>query len=270
MEPLQLKKRCLGGDPKDPPLVILHGMLGSSRNWATAGTDLASGYHVWAVDLRNHGSSPHHPLHTYEAMAADLEGLRREMDWETMVLLGHSMGGKAAMRYACDNPKRVSALIVVDISPVDHKPYHAVELAALKDLPLPAIGTRKEADELLSKAVPDWAMRQFLLTNLRRSADGWQWQVNLEALTGHLADLARSPLSSGDSYLGPTLFVRGGQSDFVPDEDIPQAREYFPNSQWQTIPQAGHNVHVEARPDFARMVTAFLQEAKEGGASSER
>ncbi|MCC5790638.1 MAG: alpha/beta fold hydrolase [Opitutales bacterium] len=260
MEPLSLQGRCLGGQPEDPTLVILHGMLGSSRNWATVGPALAKGFQVWALDLRNHGSSPHSPVHSYEAMKVDLETFRVAMGWEKIVLLGHSMGGKAAMRYAVDYPERVSKLMIVDIGPGDHDPYHAREVEALAALPLQCLENRREADEILARDVPDWAMRQFLLTNLRRRGKVWEWQVNLPVLQNNLVFLAQSPMTSGDRFFEPTLLVRGAESTFVSDAEVELAKTYFPELEAVTIPRAGHNVHVENKEAFVAAVRGFLED----------
>ena len=258
MESLQLEARCLGGEPQDPPLVILHGMLGSSRNWATAGADLARGFQVWALDLRNHGNSPHHPEHSYTAMAADLEAFRVQKGWPKMALLGHSMGGKTAMRYAVDHPEVVTRLAILDIGPGDHDPYHAREIEALVNLPLERIENRKVAEELLSERVQDWAMRQFLLTNLRRREGVWGWQVNLPALQKNLISLAKSPLLGGERFIGPTQLIRGANSTFVSNDEVALAKEFFPALEEVTISRAGHNVHVENKVDFVKEVLRFL------------
>ncbi|MCH8473698.1 MAG: alpha/beta fold hydrolase [Opitutales bacterium] len=259
MKPLSLAARCLGGPGQGPPLVILHGMLGSSRNWATAGAELAGRYQVWVLDLRNHGSSPHDPVHSYEAMSADLEAFRVEQGWSQMVLLGHSMGGKASMRYAVDHPERVSTLVIVDIGPGDHDPYHAREVEALAGLPLPLLQNRREADEILAKDISDWAMRQFLLTNLRRRGKAWEWQVNLPVLRENLVSLAKSPLASEDRFKGPTLLVRGAESTFVSEAEVQLAEKYFPALKAITIPAAGHNVHVDNKGAFVQAVRGFLE-----------
>lgn len=226
----------------------------------TAGAELAKGYQVWALDLRNHGSSPHHPEHSYPALAADLEAFREQKGWAEFVLLGHSMGGKTAMRYAVDHPEKVARLIILDIGPGDHAPYHAREIEALAKLPLSTIKTRKDAEDLLAETVQDWAMRQFLLTNLKRQGQEWGWQVNLAALQANLFSLAKSPLAETERFHGPTLLIRGEKSSFVSDAEVTLAKTFFPALKEKTIPHAGHNAHVENKPAFVETVHSFLAE----------
>jgi pimeloyl-ACP methyl ester carboxylesterase len=252
---VQLFHRDFGG-AGNPPLVILHGMLGSSRNWQTTGRDLAERFHVRALDLRNHGDSPHAPEMTYAAMVADVLGWLHEQGLERVTLMGHSMGGKVAMQLACRHPEKVADLIVVDIAPRDYRwAAHREEFAALNELDLGTLVSRAAAEKALESRVPDWGMRKFLLTNLTRDADGpWRWSVNLPALTAALPALESSSLVPTDRFVGPALFIAGGKSRYVEAVDHATIRRHFPAARIKVIPTAGHNPHIEAREAFVALV----------------
>lgn len=251
---MKLAHRHLGGEGK-PPLVLLHGLLGSSRNWIATGKDLAARYSVFAVDLRNHGDSPHDDDVGFPALAADVLAFLDDHELDRVRLLGHSLGGKAAMRVAVDDPARVEALVVVDIAPKDYAPYRLRDFEAMAALPLKELSSRKDADERLAEAVPDWAYRQFLLTNLTRDpAGGFRWAVNLRALLEGMGDMRVNPLAPGETHAGPTTFILGGKSRFVQEEDHAAIRAHFPAARIETIPGAGHNPHMDAREAFLALV----------------
>ncbi|HEY5079939.1 MAG TPA: alpha/beta fold hydrolase, partial [Opitutaceae bacterium] len=174
-----------------PPVVILHGMLGSSRNWQTVGADLAASRRVYALDLRNHGMSPHSEAMSYGAMAQDVRAWMDAHAVGPAEFIGHSMGGKVAMLLACGSPERVSRLVVVDIAPRQYRwAAHRAEFAAMQELDLAGLKTRAEAEMRMEGRVPDWAMRKFITTNLERVPHGgWRWQVNLAALVASLPQL---------------------------------------------------------------------------------
>ncbi len=247
--------RDLGGAGR-PPIVLLHGFLGSSRNWQTAGAGLASRYHVCALDLRNHGRSPHASEMTHETLAADVLAWMDAQGFARAALLGHSLGGKVAMRLACRNPGRVERLIVVDIAPKAYpEQAQRIEIEAMTGLPLDELGSRADAERRLEGRVKDWAMRKFLTTNLERDAHGkWRWIVNLAVLAAALPDLVGNPVGPDDRYDGPTLFILGGRSSFVSAEDHAAIRRHFPAAQIETLPDSGHNPHLEAREAFVELV----------------
>ncbi len=270
IEPVELNARELGGAGK-PPLVLLHGLLGSARNWQTAGAGLADGVigaeggmdggrNVWALDLRNHGRSPWSPLMSYEAMAVDVLAWLDARGLGTVDLMGHSMGGKVAMRLACRHPGRVRRLVVVDIAPKDYLSHgHRAEFAAMNELRLETLQSRGEAEMKMEGRVPDWGMRKFLTTNLERGEDGaWRWTVNLPVLTAALPEVERNPLADEERFAGLTLFIRGGRSRYVKDEDLGQIAWRFPASRVETIAAAGHNPHMETRAEFCAAVGGFL------------
>jgi esterase len=265
---IELVARELGGAGK-PPLVLLHGLLGSGRNWQTVGAGLAEvadGRNVWALDLRNHGKSPWHDVMTYDAMAADVLAWLDARGWGRIDLMGHSMGGKVAMALACRRPERVGRLVVVDIAPKGYLSHgHRAEFAAMNELRLDELRSRGEAEMKFEARVPDWAMRKFLTTNLERGEDGaWKWTVNLPVLTAALPALEASPLDgleagrAPETFAGPVLVVRGGKSRYVTDEDAGRITEHFPAARVATIAMAGHNPHMETRAEFCAEVGAFL------------
>ncbi len=246
--------RDLGGAGR-PPLVIVHGFLGSSRNWQTAGAGLAAHFHVLALDLRNHGCSPHAPEMTYTAMLADVLAWMDAQGLARAALLGHSMGGKLAMRVACRHPERVDRLFVVDIAPKEY-PGRAqrAELAAMNELRLDELHSRAEAELRLEARVDNRAMRKFLTTNLERDDDGWRWTVNLPVLTAALPDLVKNPLDPADRFDGPAHFILGGRSGFVQAGDHAAIHRHFPSVRITVMPDSGHNPHLEARAAFLALV----------------
>jgi pimeloyl-ACP methyl ester carboxylesterase len=256
---MNLFHRDLGGEGK-PPLVVLHGLLGSSRNWTTAGADLAKIRHVLAPDLRNHGSSPHAAEHTYAAMEADVLETLSALGVDRFDLIGHSMGGKGAMHIACNNPDRIASLIAVDIAPRSYRlDEHAPQFAAMNALRPETLATRQETENALLAAVGDLGTAKFLATNLdRREAGGFQWRINLPVLTAAVATLGKSPLAPTDRFDGPSVFIAGDDSNYVREIDGEPISAHFPNATIHRIPGAGHNPHIDSRAAFVAAVTEFL------------
>lgn len=252
---LALASRELGGSGS-PALVVLHGLLGSSRNWQSAGAALAArGPRVVALDLRNHGESPWADDCGFGAMAGDVADWLDRAGLGSVHLVGHSLGGKVAMRLAAEQPGRVARLTVVDIAPRAYPGRLRVEFEAMRRLDLAALRTRRDADQALSELVPDWALRQFILTNLGQSADSrWEWKVNRAALELSLPGLLADPLLPGQSFAGPCRLIRGGLSDYVRDEDLPAFAARFPRLDVVTLPGSGHNPHFDARSGFVDAV----------------
>lgn len=259
---IPLFSRALGSsDTADsaskPSLILLHGLLGSSRNWQTAGTDLASRYRVFALDLRNHGRSPHAAEMTYAAMMDDVLAWMDAQAIAQTTLLGHSMGGKVAMLLACRHPDRVARLIVVDIAPKDYTAAaHRAEFAAMNELDLRTLASRGEAELRFETRIAEWSMRKFLATNLERdeTTQSWKWLINLPVLTETLPQIESNPLTEYDAFAGPTELINGGRSPYVLREDWPTIQRHFPAAKSTLLSESGHNPHMETREAFVRAV----------------
>lgn len=237
-------------------MLVLHGLLGSSRNWQTTGRDLAGRFHVLAPDARNHGRSPHAEEMSIEAMVADTLAWMEAQQIGRATFVGHSMGGKTAMLLACRQPARVERLVVVDVAPRDYSwQGHRAEFAAMNELRLDNLQSRQEAEMRFEGRVPDLGMRKFLATNLARGEDGrWQWAVNLPALTAALPRLEKDSLADDDRFDGPTLFIVGGKSRYVTEDDHAKIRRHFPQVKFAVLAESGHNPHMDAREAFVRAV----------------
>lgn len=245
------------------PLVILHGLFGTLDNWQTLARQWAEQFRVILVDLRNHGRSPHAPEHTYAVMAEDVRGLFDQLQLPAdTTLMGHSMGGKVAMRFALDYPERLSKLIVVDIAPRHSDMEHQDDIVeGLNAVDFTTIQDRQQADTELAKHIRSVGVRQFLLKNLyRREDNSFAWRINLPVLTAGLAAIGEE-ITAAQPFLKPALFVRGGKSDYVTTEDkLHGIPALFPNSQVETIVDAGHWVHAEKPQEVFELVTAFVNQ----------
>jgi len=243
-----------------PPLVILHGLLGANGNWHTLSrTTFREVARVYAVDQRNHGRSPHAGQIDYPTLAEDL---RRFIDRQGLVpahLMGHSMGGKTAMQAALSYPDRVDRLIVVDMAPRAYPPEHKPLLEALARIDPTAYESRDSIDEVLAEDVPSWRIRQFLLKNLDYDGETYTWKMNLDALRTHYDELIAA-IPGSRTFDGPTLFIRGEDSNYVTDDDRDEIQERFPAAELVTIDGAGHWVHADAPEAFAEVVVDFLTE----------
>lgn len=237
-------------------MIVLHGLLGSSRNWLSTGRDLAKHFHVFALDARNHGKSPHTPEMTYEVMMNDI------LDWMDVqglaraTLVGHSMGGKTGMLLACRHPERVKRLVVVDITPKDYFwVAHRGEFGAMTELDLASLTSRSEAELRFEARVPHLGMRKFLSTNLERGDDGsWRWQINLPVLAESLPIMEKNSLQPDDRYAGPALFVLGGRSRYAESGDHALIQRHFPSVQIEVIADSGHNPHMDQRAEFVKLL----------------
>ncbi len=245
----------LGGAGK-PVMIVLHGMLGSSRNWQTTGRDFTAHFHVYALDARNHGKSPHASEMNYDVMMDDILRWMDAQGIEKATFVAHSMGGKTAMALACRHPARVERLIVVDIAPKNyHWVAHRAEFAAMNELDLANLQSRQEAEMKFEARVDDFGMRKFLSTNLDRTSEGgWRWIVNLPVLTAALPTLEGNSLRPDDRYEGDVLFIVGGRSQYVQTADEPSILQHFPRARIERIAGSGHNPHMEKREEFVRLV----------------
>jgi pimeloyl-ACP methyl ester carboxylesterase len=247
-----------------PSFIIMHGLYGSSDNWVTVARTLSSHFEVWLPDLRNHGRSPHSQEHNYRLMAEDLLEFMNEHSIEKSIVLGHSMGGKAAMRFAYLYPERLSHLIVLDIAP---KSYmfsinqtsdalnHKSILETMLNFDFSGMSSREFVEQKLSESIQNMEIRQFLLKNVKRRIDNtFGWIINVPALHANLYHIldgfTGENNSLGDPIISfPVLFMKGGNSDYIELDDLELIRRIFPYSDFVTIPDAGHWLHVE-KPDL--------------------
>jgi esterase len=242
-----------------PPVVILHGLLGSARNWSTFAKELAGTRRVFALDLRNHGSSPWADQMTYAQMAEDVRAFMARQGLPTAAVVGHSMGGKVAMCLALAHGQQVERLVVVDVAPVAYQRSFNAYVGAMRGLDLSRISRRAEADALLAEQIDDPGVRGFLLQNLVVGEAGVAWRVPLQALADNMPDLVGFPETpESERFEGPTLFVSGGRSDYVRSEHHAKILRMFPNAQFAVIPGAGHWVQAEAPQKFLEAVGTFL------------
>lgn len=241
------------------PLVILHGLFGSLDNWMTLGKKFSKHHQVILVDQRNHGQSFHDDVFNYEAMADDLKSLLSHLNIEECALLGHSLGGKTAMEFASHYDEKVSRLIVADISPRYYEVHHHNIIKAFYSVPVDQLTSRKEADELLSEKIPEFGIRQFLLKNLDRTKNGFVWKMNLDVIASKIEEVGRG-LNQNAKFDRPTMFVRGGASDYIKDNDFNLIHSIFTQSRIETIAGAGHWLHAEKPDAFYEIVSEFLKE----------
>ena len=241
------------------PFIILHGFLGMSDNWKTLGNKFAeNNYQVHLIDQRNHGRSFHDDEFNYEVLVEDLKQYFDHHQLNSVILLGHSMGGKTAMLFATLYPKMVSKLIVADISPRFYPIHHDQILEGLSSLDFDALKSRTEADKVLSHYVSDFGTRQFLLKNLYWVEKGkLGLRMNLEVLKNNVEEVGEA-LPISNTFSGDTLFLRGDKSEYIALNDAALIKMQFPNSTIETIAKAGHWLHAENPDDFYDSVMRFL------------
>jgi len=241
------------------PLIILHGLFGMSDNWMGIARKIAEKHNVYIPDQRNHGRSPHHYEFNYRVLLEDLEEFVNSKNMDRVTILGHSLGGKIGMLYAFNHPERLNKLVVVDIAPKNYdRPLFRTFLKQLLSIDLRGLKTRGEADKRLAEKISDSAIRQFLLKNLYKDDNqNFQWRINLMSLFTNINAILGAEDIQG-SWNGPTLFVRGGQSDYITDKDFPEIKELFPKAEIETIPSATHWVHSDAPDAFCNILRNFL------------
>jgi esterase len=253
-----------------PPVVLLHGLFGAARNFGTIQRALTANFKVVALDMRNHGDSAHGDDMRYVTLAADVQETLESLGIGQAAIIGHSMGGKAAMALALTFPPSVGRLLVADIAPVAYEHGNRAIADAMRAIPLAASLTRQQADGALTEAVPRPDIRAFLLQNLRLGTDP-HWRIGLSEIAAAIPDLegwddylaantvpgaATSPMT----YPGPTLFVTGANSEYVLPEHRPIIRQRFPNARFVAIKHAGHWVHADNPAGFLSVLEAFLRD----------
>lgn len=242
------------------PLIILHGLFGSSDNWLSIARELESRFKVYLVDQRNHGDSPHSDEFTYAAMAADIKEFVEEHALEKPVLMGHSMGGKTAMTFAVTYPELLKKLVVVDIAPRYYPVHHDRILEGLQSIDVDNLQSRREADKALAAYVPELGVRQFLLKNLGRSGKGgYEWKINLPVISGQIENVGEAIGEEG-RFEKPVFFINGEKSGYINRErDEPLIQRIFPKAKIETIAGAGHWVHAEKPAAVVEKVRTFME-----------
>ncbi len=242
-----------------PPIVILHGLFGSARNWHTIAKQLESTHRVYALDLRNHGNSPWHDSITYRDLADDVRGFIEQHNLEQAVVIGHSMGGKTAMLLALQYQELVGTLVVVDIAPVPYQHSFIQYVQAMQGLNLSGLSRRDDADEALSDDVPEPGARAFLLQNLVFRDRRFDWRINLPVLAAHIGELADFPaIAPACSYDGQALFLYGERSPYRQAAHDQEVYRLFPNAEIVAIPGARHWLQVDQPERLTAEIHRFL------------
>ncbi|WP_291100919.1 MULTISPECIES: alpha/beta fold hydrolase [unclassified Flavobacterium] len=241
------------------PLLILHGFLGMSDNWKTMGTQFAAnGFEVHLLDLRNHGRSFHSDEFSYEIMVQDVYDYCQANNLEKVNILGHSMGGKTAMLFAATHPERVEKLIVADIGPKFYPQHHQTILEGLNAVDFSKKPSRNEVEAILTQYITDFGTRQFLMKSLYWQEPGQlAFRFNLSVFNKKMEEIGKA-LPENAVFNKPTLFIRGGNSNYILDADFQNIQQHFPDSRIETIPNAGHWLHAENPKLFYEITSSFL------------
>ena len=240
------------------PFLILHGYFGMGDNWKSLGNQFGENFEVHMIDQRNHGRSFHADEFDYELMVEDLYNYIQHHELEQIILLGHSMGGKTAMLFAVEYPELVDRLLIADISPRYYQPHHNEILKALNSVDFSIHTSRKLVEEQLSQYIPEVGVRQFLLKNVYwREKGQLDFRFNLQSLTENNSEVGTA-LPSFTSFEGETLFLAGGSSGYITEDEMPLIKAHFPNSELVTIANAGHWLHAENPKGFYKQVVSFV------------
>jgi pimeloyl-ACP methyl ester carboxylesterase len=243
-----------------PPLVILHGLYGSSDNWVTIAKRLSDRFTVYLPDQRNHGQSPHSEIHDYDSMRDDLFELISDLRLKKFFLAGHSMGGKTAISFALKWPEMLNGLLIADISPFSNETerdsvysQHSVILSAMLSFDLNKISTRSEAETILSEKISSEKIRELILKNLQRATDNtFIWKLNVRSLLKNLNKIMQGverPTDYNQQISGfPVIFLKGDESEYIPVSDFRDILKVFPAAEIIEIPGAGHWIQVD-KPD---------------------
>lgn len=239
------------------PLLIIHGLFGSSDNWRSMARYFSKFFQVISLDLRNHGQSPHSDEQDFTLMAEDVLAVCDALDINKAQVLGHSLGGKVAMQFAALYPQRVDKLVVVDISPRQYFSQHTPMMDTMMALEMRQYSSRTEIDEALSASISDKTVRQFLLMNLQSDETGFSWRINLPALKHNYQKLMAAVCETTQLDL-PSLFIYGELSEYVSTEDRTLIKQHFTQAEFVAIAKAGHWVHAEKPQQFKQVVEEFL------------
>lgn len=255
---MKLNYKELGHPTGSNPVIILHGFLGSLDNWITIGKKLEeNGHWVFLVDQRNHGNSPHSTAFSYDLMASDLYKLIENIDCKKVNLIGHSMGGKTAMKFALNYPKQTESITIVDMSPKTYPVNFQYIFDLLLPIDISSKQSRKEVEAELIAAIPEFGFRQFLLKNLRREKQGFSWKANLSVLEKNLDQVGLGLDLDIKSHVN-ALFIHGGKSDYVGENEKKIINDLFINAQIITVPDAGHWVHAQYPSILMNHINTFL------------
>ncbi|TGJ99253.1 alpha/beta fold hydrolase [Leptospira semungkisensis] len=240
------------------PILILHGLFGSSKNWVSVADFLSHYSHVFSLDLRNHGDSPHSSDHTLHSMSQDILEFLEDHNIPKAIILGHSMGGLVAMTFTLEHPERVETLVIQDIAPRDYPFNYDSELAVLRT-DLSKYKTRQEIDQATSSFLPNPFIRNFLLMNLERTESGsYKWKLNVEGIASSRRMFQSQFPGNEKKYLGNVLFITGGSSEYFLKGDKEVAISYFPNARFETIPGGDHYIHFTKAQEYQRILTGFM------------
>ena len=242
------------------PILIIPGLFGLTPNWRRFARALAKDHSVIVIDQRNHGRSEHADTHTYADMLEDLLAVLNQKQIEQVVLLGHSMGGKVAMLFSLLHPQRVRSLVVMDIAPVLYQRNPAPFLPELLSHDVSHMGSRAEVERSLQSIIPDTPTRLFILQSLSGSAGDYQWRLNLPILNKFMSEISAFPdnLVSDRTYTGNSLFIAGGNSDYINAGHYPKISQYFPAAVHAVVPDAGHWLHVEQMDAVLNELQEFI------------
>jgi esterase len=241
------------------PVIVLHGLFGSARNWRSIAKQLSETHQVFTIDLRNHGESGHSDSMYYMEMMEDIKQFLHDKHLRKVSLIGHSLGGKIAMTFALNYPEMLEKLIVLDIAPVQYDNNFELLVDAMLSLDLADISSRNQANDILRNNIEDGGVRLFLLQNLFHNSDGFQWRINLPAIKKALPDIGAFPTFTRSSeHNGPTLFLGGDRSDYIRPEYHEDILSFFPTAQISTITDAEHWLHADQPQQVLEEISRFL------------
>jgi len=253
-----------------PPLIILHGLYGSSDNWATIAKNLCDSFTVYLPDQRNHGQSPHSDIHDYDSMSEDLYELASDLALKKFFLAGHSMGGKTAIAFALKYPEMLNGLLIADISPFINQAHfkeaylqHKSILEAMLSIGLDHISRRKEAEEYFREKIQEEKIRGFVLKNLQRSRENkFSWRLNLSSLLKNLekilSGMERGKIITQQITGFPVIFLKGGDSDYILPSDFVDILKIFPAAEFVIAEKAGHWIHADRPDEVIRSIKRLL------------